>query len=86
MRRSFAARVCEEDEWYVAQTLEVDVASQGQTADDALMNLSEALALYFEPPVPTIAPQLRNIEVEIATSQAASLPGSHSQTRCGGVL
>ena len=67
MKRSFTASVCKEGNWYVAQALEADVASQGESADEALMNLSEALALHFEPPVPTVSPELRNIEVEIAT-------------------
>ena len=34
----------------MAQALEADVASQGESADEAVMNLSEALALHFEPP------------------------------------
>ncbi len=37
-----------EDGWYVARALEVEVTSQGPTADDALANLREALELYFE--------------------------------------
>ena len=52
---------------YVAQALEVDVASQGETTDDALANLREALELYFEPPVPTTIPEIHHIEVEVAT-------------------
>ena len=54
--------VYKEGEWYVAQALEVDVASQGETADDALANLREALELHFEPPLPTSTPQLRQSE------------------------
>jgi predicted RNase H-like HicB family nuclease len=48
---------------YVAQCLEVDVASQGQTIESALANLKEALELYFEDvqtssaePTPIIVP------------------------------
>ena len=37
-----------EEDWYVAQCLEVDVASQGHTIDEALANLVEAVALYLE--------------------------------------
>jgi hypothetical protein len=55
MKRVFTARVCKEGDWYVAQALEVDVASQGESIDDALDNLCEALELHFEPPVPTSA-------------------------------
>ena len=54
MERTFAATVREEDGWYVAQAVEVDVASQGETPDEALANLREAIELYFEPPAPDI--------------------------------
>jgi predicted RNase H-like HicB family nuclease len=37
-----------EEDWYIAQCLEVDVASQGQTIDEALVNLAEAVELYLE--------------------------------------
>jgi predicted RNase H-like HicB family nuclease len=42
------AAVTHEGEWYVARCLEVEVASQGRTIDEALANLREALELYFE--------------------------------------
>lgn len=41
-----------EDNWYVATSIETGVASQGKSIDDALGNLSEALALYFEDNAP----------------------------------
>ena len=66
MKRLFTASVCKEGDWYVAQALEAGVASQGQTVDDALANLREALELHLEPPSPTAAPQIRCIEVEVA--------------------
>jgi predicted RNase H-like HicB family nuclease len=66
MKRHFNATVWQEGEWFVAQCLEVDVASQGATEAEALANLSEALELHFTAPVATIAPQVRQIEVEIA--------------------
>ncbi|MCS7030067.1 MAG: type II toxin-antitoxin system HicB family antitoxin [Gloeomargarita sp. SKYG116] len=65
MKRKFRAYVWPEDHLWVAQCLEVDVASQGSTEAEALQNLQEALALYFEPPLPTQPPQLREIEVEL---------------------
>ena len=61
MKQEFVASVCQEGEWYVAQALDVDVASQGETVDGALENLREALELHFEPPVPTVAPRIRRI-------------------------
>jgi predicted RNase H-like HicB family nuclease len=44
----FTAAIRREGAWYVAQCLEVDVASQGDTIDSAKNNLREALELYFE--------------------------------------
>jgi hypothetical protein len=35
MKRPFAASVRQEGDWYVAQCLEIDVASQGETEDEA---------------------------------------------------
>jgi predicted RNase H-like HicB family nuclease len=66
MKRNFNATVWREGEWYIAQCLEVDIASQGSTEEEALDNLSEALALHFTPPVATITPQVRQIEVKVA--------------------
>ncbi len=51
MTRTFTAIVWKEDDWYVAQAMEVDVASQGETVDRALANLREAIELYSTPPV-----------------------------------
>ncbi len=42
------AAVTKDGDWHVARCLEVEVASQGETVDDALANLREALELYFE--------------------------------------
>lgn len=53
MERSFSASIWREGDWYVAQALEVDVVSQGESEEEALSNLREALELYFEPPVAT---------------------------------
>ena len=40
--------VTHEEPWYVARCLDVDVVSQGETVDEAVANLEEALGLYFE--------------------------------------
>ena len=37
-----------EGEWYVATCLENFIASQGKTIDEAMANLREAIALYYE--------------------------------------
>ncbi len=65
MKQAFTARTFQEDSWFVAQCLEVDIASQGETETEALNNLQEALELHFESPCATIIPQLQKIEVEI---------------------
>ena len=66
MTKDFNAVISKEGDWYVAQCLEVDVASQGETEDDALKNLNEALLLHFTPPVATLLPNVRHFELEIA--------------------
>lgn len=48
MARTLTAAVHREDDLYVARALEVEVASQGETIEEALTNLREALELYFE--------------------------------------
>ena len=37
-----------EDAWFVATCLENNIASQGKTLDEAIANLKEAIALYYE--------------------------------------
>lgn len=68
MKRPFTATVWREGKWYVSQCLEVDVASQGETEDDALANLKEALELHFEGPQATRPPRVRTIEVEVGAA------------------
>ncbi len=65
MERTFTASVCREGSWFVAQCLEVDVASQGESEEHALANLREALELYFEEPQATLQPKLRHVKVEV---------------------
>jgi predicted RNase H-like HicB family nuclease len=40
--------VWKEDDYYVAQCLNIDVSSFGDTKKEALSHLNEALDLYFE--------------------------------------
>jgi predicted RNase H-like HicB family nuclease len=49
------AAVQKEGDGYVAQCLDVDVASQGDSVEGALSNLREALELYFEDQAPPSA-------------------------------
>lgn len=50
MKKRFTASVWQEDSQFVAQCLEVDVASQGESEQEAVKNLTEALQLYFQDP------------------------------------
>jgi predicted RNase H-like HicB family nuclease len=55
-------------EVYVARCLAVEVASHGDTHEQALANLREALELYFEDsPVPEVDvnPELATVDVRI---------------------
>ena len=61
MKRPFSATVRREGEWFVSQCLDVNIASQGRTEEEALENLREALELHFEPPVATHLPEVRQI-------------------------
>ncbi|MEV4847614.1 type II toxin-antitoxin system HicB family antitoxin [Micromonospora matsumotoense] len=44
----FTADVHQEEDWYVARCVELDVASQGESPHAALANLREAVELYLE--------------------------------------
>jgi predicted RNase H-like HicB family nuclease len=68
MERPLAATVWREADWYVSQCLELDIASQGATEEEALANLKEALELRFESPQATRPPQVRTVEVEVGAS------------------
>ena len=46
--RSFKYIVYKEGDYYVSQCINVDVSSFGNTVEEAISNLKEALELYFE--------------------------------------
>jgi predicted RNase H-like HicB family nuclease len=59
----FTTAITHEGPWHVARCLEVDIASQGESLEQALDKLREALELYFEdkplielPMTPILAP------------------------------
>jgi predicted RNase H-like HicB family nuclease len=69
------AAVTREGGWYVAQCLEIDVASQGETIEQALGNLREALELRLEgEPLPASSmkepPLIAQLELELKPSTA----------------
>lgn len=65
------AVVYREGQYVVAQCLNVDVSSFGESEEDALSNLTEALELYFEDAPETVvapveAPAVRRLSVQHA--------------------
>ena len=71
--QTFTASILQEGELFIAQCLEIDIASQGKSEDDAINNLKEALELYLEPPCPTVMPKLRKFEISINADETAFL-------------
>ncbi|WP_240966863.1 type II toxin-antitoxin system HicB family antitoxin [Nodosilinea sp. P-1105] len=59
--QQFTALIEREDEGYVALCPELDIASQGDTVEEARTNLIEAIELFFEAADPSeIASRLRS--------------------------
>jgi predicted RNase H-like HicB family nuclease len=65
MEKTFTASIYKESNLYVAQCLEVDVASQGVSQTEALNNLKEALELHFDDPRATDFPIIDRFQAEI---------------------
>ena len=63
----------EGEDLYVAQCVEVDVASQGYTVEEALRNVEEAIELYLEAeedthlPRPAVDVELRQVDIPLAS-------------------
>jgi len=68
MKHPFAATVWREGKWFVSQCREVNVAAKGESEEEALANLKEALELHFEPPRATRPPAVRMIEVDVGAA------------------
>lgn len=68
MKADFTVSIWQEDDLFIAQCLDVDVASQGRTEEEALANLREALELHFEEPVAEWTPKLRKVEVQVGAA------------------
>lgn len=66
--QTFTASIWREDNWFIAQCLEVDIASQGESEEAALVNLSEALELYFESPQPSFKSAIRKFEAKVSAA------------------
>lgn len=59
--------VWQEGKYFVAQCLNVDVSSFGETKEEALVNLQEALELYFEDASPDKIQTVQNPEIVTTT-------------------
>ena len=66
MKKDLSVVISQDGKWFVAQCLEIDVASQGKTEKEAIDNLCDALLLHFMSPVATVLPNIRRIELEVA--------------------
>lgn len=65
MEKTFTASISREGSWFIAQCVEVDIASQGESEEEVLTNLREALELYFEEPQATLQPKMRHVKVQV---------------------
>jgi predicted RNase H-like HicB family nuclease len=61
----------QEEEWLVATCLENNIASQGKTMDEAIANLKEAIALYYEDGSKEELNSARNDQIYITTFEMA---------------
>lgn len=62
-RVGLSALVWKESRLFVAKAIEVEVASQGKTRKEAIINLEEALDLYFEDRKKTKVTRYSNLEL-----------------------
>jgi len=68
VKQKFTASVWQEDGWFGAQCIEVDVASQGKTEDEALDSLRDALELHFTPPVATPISEIQSLKLRFPSA------------------
>jgi predicted RNase H-like HicB family nuclease len=61
----------QEEEWFVATCLENNIASQGKTMDEAIVNLKEAIALYYEDETKEELNLTQNDQIYITTFEMA---------------
>ena len=71
MRKQLTAIIEREQDGYVALCPELDIASQGDTVEEARENLREALELFFETASPAEIEQRLHEEVYITRLEVA---------------
>ena len=65
MTQTLTATIWREDEGFVALCSELDIASQGDSVEDARRNLKEAVELFFETASPAEIAGRLNSEIYI---------------------
>ena len=71
MHKQLTAIIEREQDGYVSLCPELDIASQGETVEEARENLREALELFFETASPTEIEQRVHEEVYITRLEVA---------------
>ena len=71
MTRQFTAIIEREDDGYVALCPELDIASQGNTIEEARANLQEALELFLETASPEEVKQRLRGEIYVTRVEVA---------------
>jgi predicted RNase H-like HicB family nuclease len=69
--RQLTAIIEREDDGYVALCPELDIASQGDTVEDARSNLAEAIELFFEVADPSEIEQRLHNDVFVTSVEVA---------------
>lgn len=69
MTKTITATIVREDEGYVSRCSELDIASQGDTVEEARNNLREAVELFFETAHPNEIAQRLSSEIYITPLQ-----------------
>ena len=69
--RQFTAIIESEEDGYVSLCPELDIASQGETVEQAKLNLAEVLELFFETADPTEVMNRLHSEVFITRLEVA---------------
>lgn len=72
MAHKLSTIILKEGKWYVARGIEVEIASQGKTVEEALANLREAFELWLEHAEPDETATLEGSESPIVTQLAVA--------------
>jgi predicted RNase H-like HicB family nuclease len=66
VKKSFTVCIQKDEHWFVAKCLENSVVSQGETMEEAMDNLREALILFYEDETLPVFPQTFVTALEVA--------------------